>query len=93
MNIITAEQAREIASQYIPYEIRSALKYVMEDIEETAKCGNNSTEFRNTLTPYTYLETIKSDKFKNYIESLGYKYEFHSEEKLGCHFKWVTISW
>lgn len=93
MSILTAEQARDITNQYIPYEIRSALEYVMKDIKETAKYGSDSTEFRDALTPCTYLETIKSDKFKNYIESLGYTYKFDSEEKWGCYSEWVTIYW
>ena len=93
MNIITAKQAREIADHYIPYEIRSTLEYVMEDIKKSANCGNNTTEFHDSLIPCTYLEVIKSDKFKNYIESLGYTYEFNSEEKWGCYSEWVTISW
>lgn len=81
MNIITAKQAREITDSYIPYEIKSTLNFVMEEIKESASYGNNEVEFRDSLTPCTYFETIKSNKFKNYIESFGYKYEFNSEEK------------
>ena len=93
MDIITAKQAREITNSYIPYEIKSTMEYVMENIKESANCGSNTTEFHDGLTPCTYLEVIKSDEFKNYIESLGYKYEFNSEEKWGCYSEWVTISW
>ena len=93
MDIITAEQAREITNGYIPYEIKSTMEYVMEEIKESASCGSNATEFHDGLTPCTYLEVIKSNEFKNYIESLGYKYEFNSEEKWCCYSEWVTISW
>ena len=93
MKIITAKQAREITDSYIPYEIKSTLNFVMEEIKESANCGSNTTEFHNSLTPCTYFEVIKSDKFKNYIESLGYTYKFDSEEKWGCYSEWVTISW
>lgn len=93
MDIITAEQAREITNSYIPYEIKSTMEYVMEDIKDSANYGNDMTEFHDSLTPCTYLEVIKSDKFKKYIESLGYKYKFNSEEKWGCYSEWVTISW
>ena len=93
MNIITAKQAREITNNYIPYEIKDTIEYVMKDIKKSANCGNNKREFHDILTPCTYFEIIKSDKFKNYIESLGYKYKFNSEEKLGCYSEWVTISW
>lgn len=93
MNVITAEEARKIANQYVPYEMKNALEYVMDDIKETAKWGSNATEFRDTLTPCAYLETIKSEEFKKYIESLGYKYEFNSKEKWGIYSEWVIISW
>ena len=81
MDIITAEQDREITNGYIPYEIKSTMEYVMEEIKESASCGSNTTEFHDSLTPCTYLEVIKSDEFKNYIESLGYKYEKNQEEQ------------
>lgn len=93
MNVITAKEAREIANQYVPYEIKSTLEYVMKDIEETAKYGGTQIEFRDILTPCAYFETIKSNEFKKYIESLGYKYEFNSKETWGFYSEWVTISW
>jgi len=96
MNVITAKEARKIANRYAPHKMENALKYVMYDIKETAKLGRNTTEFRDTLTPRTYFQTIKSEEFKKYIESLGYKYEFNSKETWetwGLYSEWVTISW
>lgn len=93
MNVITAKEAREIANQYVPYEIKSTLEYVMEDIEKTVKYGGTQIEFCDILTPYAYLETIKSNEFKKYIESLGYKYEFNSKKTWDFYSEWVTISW
>lgn len=93
MNIITAEEAREITNSYIPRKIRSTMEYVMIEIAESAKYGDDTTEFHDDSTPCAYFEIIKSDEFKNYIKSLGYKYEFNSEEKLEFYSEWVIISW
>lgn len=93
MRIFTAKQARKNTDRFVDYDILEAVEYVMKDIKDSANCGSDTTEFHDSLTPYTHLKVIKSDKFKNYIESLGYKYEFNSEEKWGCYSEWVTISW
>lgn len=93
MNIITAEEARKNTESYVTSEIKYVLDYVMEDIKESSNCGGDCTEFRDSLTPCVYFETIKSEKFKAYMEYLGYKYVFNSEEKWGCYSEWVTISW
>lgn len=94
MDIITAEQAREITNSHVPYEIGSTMEYVMEKIKEEAKCGNNTVEFSSgTLTPYSIFETIKSDKFKTYIESFGYEYKFDSIMREYFYSEHVIISW
>lgn len=93
INIITAERARKIAKEYIPYEIKSAMEYVMNYIRDSAEYGSSSTTFSKNSTPCIYYDTIKSEKFKEYIEKLGYHHSFSSEELWGCYSEWVTISW
>lgn len=93
MEIITAEQAREITSNYIPFEIKRAIEYVMSQIKDSANDGNNSVVFSDYFTPCGDYETIKSKEFVKYIKSLGYTYAFEEKEKWGEYSERVIISW
>lgn len=93
MDIITAEQARDITNSYIPYDISMAVEHTMEKIKEAAECGSNNVEFCDGLTPCAILETIKTDKFKAYIESFGYTYELETISRAWFYSERVIISW
>lgn len=79
-----------MVKEHIPYEIKYAINCVMEQIKNDANDGNSGTEF-DSSEPYYY--TMKSKKFKDFIESLGYKYKLCSTEKWGCYTERITISW
>ena len=93
MNIITAEQAREITKNYIPDRIKKAMDYVMSEIKNSANHGNNSVDFSDYFIPCTDYEAIKSKEFAEYIKSLGYTYIFEEKEKWGEYSERITISW
>lgn len=93
MDIITAEQAREMTNNYIPIEIKKVIDYVMSEIKNSANHGNNSVDFNDYFTPCIDYETIKSKEFAKYIESLGYVYTFNEEEKWGHYSERIIISW
>lgn len=90
MEIITAEQAREMVKEHIPYEIKYTVNCIMEQIKNYANDGNSEIDFDYTEP---YFTTMKSKKFKDFITSLGYKYQLHSTERWSCYTEWITISW
>lgn len=94
MEIITAEQAREMTDKYYRHNLNDTIKYVMEEIKDRAKCGMNNVDFNNMFpTRYNHFEQIKTKEFKKYIESLGYKYDFSSRLNIGFYSEHIIISW
>lgn len=94
MKFLTAEQAREMSAKAIPYDLEMTIEYVMKEIEDMTQCyGANQVSF-NDSTPCLYFEDIKSKKFKSFIESLGYSYEYKAEESewFGTQEE-IIISW
>lgn len=93
MEIITAEQARDITKLHIPYNLHNTVMYAMNKIAEAANRGDNIVEFHDGTTVRCYLESISSDEFKEYITSLGYRYTNGDKEQYGRNYEWVIISW
>lgn len=93
MEIITAEQAREVTENYIPLKMKGTLEFVMEKIKEAAKNGECYVEFNDFYSVCDY-EMIRSENFRKYIESFGYFYEVIVEEhRWGDNSERVKISW
>lgn len=94
MEIITANQAREMIDKYNRCNLNDTIKYVMKEIKDLAKYGMNNVDFNNMFpTRYDHFEQIKTKEFKEYIESLGYKYEFSSRINIGFYSEHIIISW
>lgn len=93
MDIITAQQARDMTRVHIPYGLHNTVIYTMGKIKEAANHGMNFVEFRKDTTPQCYLESISSNKFKEYITSLGYRHKNECKEWRGYLYERVIISW
>lgn len=91
MEIITAEQARKMTNDYIPYDFRETIRIVMKLITDATKHGNSEIVIADRVA--FLFDKVKTKKFKKYIESLGYKYDFYTEENMGFCSENIKISW
>lgn len=68
MNIITAEEAKEMSENYIPYELESSIEYVMKEIEDSAKFGYRDIDFNPNCC--IHWDTIASTKFEAFMKKM-----------------------
>lgn len=93
MNIITAEQAREITKKAPPTGFANIIDYIFNEIKRWANLGTNFVEFRPDITAKIYYNDIRNEQVRNYIESLGYSYALDVKIKNNIRYEWITISW
>lgn len=93
MEIITAKEAREIAENYVPYEIEPTVEYVMEKIKDYAGTGSKEINFNYNCVPCLYWDEMKTEKFESFMKKHGYSYEYIEEENWYCTSEEIKISW
>lgn len=72
--VISAEEARQIARDYVDPDIEKSLEPIFDNIRKTSSTG---------LTSFTWSEVMTLEKAKSInhvLKSLGYKVEYDIEE-------------
>ena len=93
MNIITAEEARNISNNYIPEKIINAFNFVMLKIEEKASNGYNHIILYEEDIEKEVFNQITSELFKNIMRKYGYKVKKELREYYSSFYYKITISW
>ena len=93
MNIITAEEARNISNNCLPSEVTLALTFVMSEIVESANYGDNKIFLYEKDCPKEIFSQINSETFLKVMQKYGYKVKKELKEYYNHFYYKITISW
>ena len=106
MNIITAEQAKNISKNNITNIFNKEIKCIMNKVKKSSQLGYFKAtiilESKEDLYWWTKNEKPKKESIhkrfnninlKKYMESIGYKYEVYSDSSNGYYYSYINISW